>query len=123
MNVLIVEPDHLLGSVYKSAIQKAGYCAALAKDAQQAVKLADKTAPDVVVLELQLPGHSGVEFLYEFRSYPEWQSIPVVLHSFVSEQEITALPHLNIADHLYKPAANLRRLVEAVEAAVSAKAV
>ena len=31
--------------------------------------------PAIVMLELQLVEHSGIEFLYEFRSYPEWQRV------------------------------------------------
>lgn len=114
MNILLVEPNHTLGGIYRQALAKAGHEVSVAKSAQAAVYLADKSCPDVVVLEMQLPGHSGVEFLYEFRSYPEWQDIPVVLHTFVAEQDLAALSGLNVAAYLYKPAAKLKQLVRTV---------
>ena len=80
--------------------------------------------PDVVVLELQLPGHNGVEFLYEFRSYPEWLHVPVVLHTFVPPAELTRAvtleAELGVRKMLYKPAATLTALCAAVWAAAPA---
>lgn len=125
-NVLLIEPDQPLAKIYKAALAKAGHKVLPAGGAQKAIEAADKTRPDVVVLELQLPGHSGVEFLYEFRSYPEWKDIPAVLHTLVPHHRIRTsqniLHHLGIAAYLYKPSANLESLIRAVDAAVLIKA-
>jgi len=58
--------------------------------AQAAVHAADERQPDVVVIELQLPAHNGVEFLHEFRSYPEWQWIPVVVNTVLHPARVQA---------------------------------
>lgn len=120
MKVLLIEPSNLLGDVYKKALEQAGHEVVWSKSAQEAILNADSTSPDVVVLELQLPGHSGVEFLYEFRSYTEWQDIPVVLHTLVPQQNEKALSQLNIVKYLYKPATTLRQLIRAVDEVVLA---
>src|ERR1700741_3726207 len=83
MNVLLIEPDKKLGGVYKAALEQAGHAVEMVAHAQDAVHTADEQKPDVVVLELQLAKHNGIEFLYEFRSYSEWQNIPVVLLTMV----------------------------------------
>lgn len=114
MNILLIEPNNLLADVYKKSLERAGHAVAVGRDAQNAVLVADGNTPDIVVLELQLPGHSGVEFLYEFRSYPEWQDIPVILHTMVPEQEFSLPAQLNVAGHLYKPVTSLKQLVRAV---------
>jgi DNA-binding response OmpR family regulator len=114
MKILLVEPNKPLGNVYKKALTKAGHDVTLSRDAQAAVYEADQSTPDMVVLELQLPGHGGVEFLYEFRSYPEWRNIPIVLHTFVAEADIILPSQLNVALHLYKPSTSLKQLVRAV---------
>src|SRR5438132_74554 len=88
MHILLIEPDRPQARTLASALQQAGHTVAHAVSAQGAVHLADEQSPDVVVLELQLPQHNGVEFLYEFRSYPEWLHVPVVLHTFVPEREL-----------------------------------
>jgi CheY-like chemotaxis protein len=84
----------------------AGYTVASVSGAENAIHAADIHAPDLVVLELQLVGHSGVEFLYEFRSYPEWQEVPVIVHTSLGYNELkqydAALSQLAVAVCLHK---------------------
>lgn len=119
--VLLIEPDQILANIYSKALVEAGYMVVHSRGAQSAVHDADDTKPDLVVLELQLPGHSGVEFLYEFRSYEEWQEVPVLLHTFVPEQAVTLPEQLRVAKHLYKPDTSLGQLVAAADMLMSAK--
>lgn len=128
MHILLVEPDTLQARTLTAALERDGHSVVHALSAQSAVHGADEQAPDVVVLELQLPQHNGVEFLYEFRSYPEWLHIPVVLHTFVPARELahaaTLHAELGVVRTLYKPATNLAQLCAAVRmAAVSVAAV
>ncbi len=89
MHILLIEPDRLLAATYQTALENAGHSIAHAQSAQQAVYLADEKAPDVIVLEPQLPRHNGIEFLYELKSYTEWQHVPVIV--------LTVLPPDTIA--------------------------
>jgi DNA-binding response OmpR family regulator len=124
MRVLLIEPDQVLGRVYTAALEQAGHEVALARSAQGAVHAADSSCPDIVVLELQLPRHNGIEFLYEFRSYSEWLHLPVVIHSQVAPHEYeksTILQReLGVVRCLHKPATSLEQLVAAVAAYVPA---
>lgn len=117
--VLLIEPDNILAKTYARALESAGYKVEVVSNAQAAVNSADKLQPDVVALELQLVGHSGIEFLYEFRSYTEWQKIPVLLLTSVPPQEFEdnwkLLNHeLGVEAYLYKPSTNLDKLVSAI---------
>jgi len=122
MNVLLIEPDYMLGTIYKEALEHAGHTVTWRQNAQSAVHATDTSTPDVIVLELQLPRHSGVEFLYEFRSYPEWQEIPIILHTLVPEQALQdrqkQFEPLGVTQYLYKPMTSLQQLVRAVNEAV-----
>ena len=122
MHVLLIEPDKLQARACAAALERDGHTVAHAVSAQSAVHLADAQTPDVVVLELQLARHNGVEFLYEFRSYSEWMSIPVVVHTFVPphelEQAVTLAAELGVIRALYKPQTSLGSLCAAVRAAV-----
>lgn len=124
MHILLIEPDSLQARIYGRALTRTGYTVAHARSAQHAVSLADEHTPDVVVLELQLPGHNGVEFLYEFRSYTEWMSIPMIIHTFVplhDLREVTTLQNqLGVKRVLYKPTTTLNALCIAVSAIVPA---
>lgn len=117
--VLLIEPDRLLAESYVEALRSAGHEVNAAPGAQAGILAADAIKPDIVVMELQLVEHSGIEFLYEFRSYPEWQDIPVLIHSGVPRAEFQdswKLLHeeLGARDYLYKPRTSLRQLTASV---------
>lgn len=118
--ILLVEPDRLLAECYVQALQAAGHDVMAASSAQAAILAADQAAPELVILELQLVEHSGVEFLYEFRSYPEWQAIPIIIQSQVPPAEFNdnrqlLRGELGVRLYLYKPQTSLRALLEAVD--------
>jgi CheY-like chemotaxis protein len=104
--------------VYVRALQQAGHEVRHAISAQVAVQLSDELMPDAVVLELQMPRHNGVEFLYEFRSYGEWLHIPVLVHSFVPLSQLAEMTsiqkELGVQRVLYKPTTSLRQLCAAL---------
>ena len=119
-HILLVEPDRVLAETYRSTLESAGHDVVPCASAQAAIFAADQRKPDIVILELQLIEHSGIEFLYELRSYQEWQDIPVLIHSQVPAGEFAAnwqlMRHrLSIAEYLYKPVTNLRTLLRRVE--------
>ena len=118
-NVLLIEPDHHLARIYTAALSDVGHKVQHVLHAQEAVHTADKNRPDVVLLEVQLAGHNGIEFLYEFRSYPEWQGIPVMLLTMVPPASLQlnskVMKQLGIADCLYKPETNLKKLLKAID--------
>jgi DNA-binding response OmpR family regulator len=118
-NVLLIEPDRLLAETYRQVLEAAGHDVTVASGAQAAVMEADAAKPDLVILELQLIGHSGIEFLYEFRSYLDWQAIPVIIQSQVPPGEFVGSwqllsQELGVKVYLYKPQTTLRQLLAQV---------
>ena len=117
--ILLIEPDRLLAETYYQSLITAGYDVSVCPSAQSAVLAADKITPELVILELQLVEHSGIEFLYEFRSYPEWQDIPVIIHTQVPAAEFHGNSQLlsrelGVTTYLYKPHTTLRQLLKSV---------
>lgn len=121
MDVLLIEPDSVEASCYIAALEMAGNHVRHVTTAQAAIQVADERVPEVVVLELQLPRHNGVEFLYEFRSYSEWLYVPVLVYSYVPPSElassVTLRNELGVYEVLHKPGSNLAQLVASVQAA------
>lgn len=120
MNVLFIEPDKILAKEYKRAFEKAGISAVFCNDAQSAITAIDKKQPKVVVLEIQLAGHSGIEFLHEFRSYEDWSGIPVIINSCIPSyallQDASTQNIFGISRYFYKPQATTTQLIGAVKA-------
>lgn len=121
MHVILLEPDRLLAETYCQALIHAGHTVTPCASAQGAVMAADQQTPDLVIMELQLIEHSGIEFLYEFRSYSEWQTIPVIIQSQVPPSEFNAnwqalKQQLGIETYLYKPHTSLQKMLKAASA-------
>lgn len=113
--ILLIEPDKLFAQTYKKALEASDYTVFLVTNAQEAISCADAHKPDLVVLEVELAKHNGIEFLYEFRSYPEWQSIPVIINTNISRGKFAAssneLQLLGVSELLYKPKSSLAKLI------------
>lgn len=116
--ILILEPNRLLAQQYMRYLTREGHEVTWCEDAQEGVATADSLRPDIVIVELLLAGHSGVEFLYEFRSYADWLHVPVIILSGISQTNAgiadATLAELNIGAYMYKPDTELVRLNQIV---------
>jgi DNA-binding response OmpR family regulator len=115
-HILLLEPNTLLAKTYTQALKHAGHSVAHVTGAQAAVDAADKKIPDLVISELNLSQHSGIEFLHEFRSYAEWLNVPVILNTVLTAAQIAPVVEalrrdLGIREILYKPRTSLQDLV------------
>lgn len=114
VQIILIEPDYLLASIYKEHLEKFNYAVRVCGGGQIAFNEIDKLKPDLIILELQLTGHNGYEFLHELRSYTDLQEIPVLIHSVLPEEAVDINPimklELGITGYLYKPDTSLGRL-------------
>jgi PAS domain S-box-containing protein len=93
-NILLAEDHSLLRPMLKGAIAMVGHHVAALEDAKQVRELGLKTMPDLMVMDIDLPGGSGNELVAEIRAH--WKrAIPVVYitgnSSFEIEQSDTSL--------------------------------
>lgn len=118
MKILLLEPDRQIANDTKTSLMLAGYSVITHTDLQAAILSVDKFRPDLVILDLLLGGRSAIEFLYELRSYPEWQDIKVILTGRYPLEEIetylASLNQLNIAAYLPKLTASLDNFHEII---------
>lgn len=119
MNVLLIEPDQILAREYKDFLISSNVNVKICGNAQLAIVEIDENQPDLVILEVLLAGHSGIEFLHEFRSYEDWSSIPVIIHSCVPEYSFGVdqkiWDKLGVVKYFYKPQTSLSQLLNAVK--------
>lgn len=118
-NILMLEPDKVLGNTYQKALEHEGHGVRRTVSAQDAVFQVDELLPDLILVEIQLVAHSGIEFLYELRSYADWQRIPVLIHSCIPPLEFEESMELfktmlHVRAYLYKPHTTLQTLLRAV---------
>ena len=76
--VLIVEDNEKNMKLFRDVLQASGYGTIEATSGEQAVELAGAHAPALVLMDVQLPGMSGVEALAQLRAAERTASIPVL---------------------------------------------
>jgi len=115
--VLLVEDEEQLRRVMKDLLQREGYRVAEARDGVQALDEVDRFAPDVIILDLNLPGLDGYGVLSQLRSRPATREIPVmVLTAKGDEDNEVRVFELGADDFVTKPfrARALTARIEAV---------
>lgn len=109
--VLIVEDDDDLRGIIGSAVADAGYAAVEAADGAAALQACEERDPDVVLLDLNMPGLGGQAFAEAYRR-GRGQAKIIVMSGTASGGEISA--RLRAAAFLSKPF-DLEKLVGAVD--------
>ena len=96
--ILIIDDDEHIGNLEQELLEREGYAVLRAYSGTEALLLLKRTRPDLVLLDLMLPGLSGEALL------PELDGIPVIVVSAkAGVEDKTALLLGGAADYLTKP--------------------
>ena len=102
--VLLVDDEDSLRKVMKDLLERDGYLVTEARDGVQALDQVDRIGPDIIVLDLNLPGLDGYGVLSHLRSRPATAGIPViVLTAKGDEDNEVRVFELGADDFLTKP--------------------
>lgn len=77
--VLVIEDEKEIRDLVKYNLERAGFRVAAVADGEEGLRQLFAARPDVVVLDLMLPGRSGLDVLREVRSEASTREIPVLL--------------------------------------------
>ncbi|MCB9823127.1 response regulator [Candidatus Nomurabacteria bacterium] len=120
ISILLVEDDAWLRELYGQALERLkDVSMEYAESAGAALKILDSRSVDLIILDIFLDTHSGVELLHELASYNDTRLTPVVILSAVSESDF-GMDHkrwgqYGVVKYLYKPSTKPQDLVNAVE--------
>src|SRR5881398_1035931 len=104
VKVLLVDDEDSLRKVMRDLLERDGYSVSEARDGVQALDQIDRIGPDIIVLDLNLPGLDGYGVLSHLRSRPATASIPViVLTAKGDEDNEVRVFELGADDFLTKP--------------------
>lgn len=99
--VLVVDDDKSSREISRRILSKRGYSVICADDGESGIKLACEQHPDIIVLDILMPGMDGWQVLERLREIPETADIPIILQSMLSERELGL--SLGANDYLTKP--------------------
>lgn len=83
--LLLVEDDPLLINMYQSKFSSEGFQVFTATDGEAGLTLAKSEKPDIIILDIMMPKLDGIEVLRRLRQDPNFQNIPVLMLSNLSE--------------------------------------
>jgi CheY-like chemotaxis protein len=91
--VLVVDDHHETVDLLAETLERRGFLALRAYEGEAAIRLANEALPDVIVLDLIMPGMSGFEVLKRLHAQPATRDIPVLIFTFkdLTEAEQSAL--------------------------------
>lgn len=101
--ILIIEDDKFLRQLISQKLSKEGYEIIEAVDGEEGAEKVKETKPDLVLLDLILPGIDGFEVLSQIKRDEALNSIPVIILSNLGQREdIERGVNLGAADYLIK---------------------
>lgn len=86
MKVLIADDDPVITQVVRAGLRAKGWEVDAASDAMQAVMFAMRSAPDAVILDIQMPGGTGITALERLKGSAKTRFIPVVVLSGTTDE-------------------------------------
>ena len=119
--VLIVEDNDKNMKLARDVLQAKGYQTLEAITGEEGVKLARERKPDLVLMDIQLPGINGIEAFRQIRADANTRRIPVVaLTASVTPTDRTAIAAAGFDAFLSKPI-NLKEFLDTVKRMVEKK--
>ncbi len=116
--ILIVEDDENIQQLVGYNLAKAGFHVLYAENGEQALAIVKREQPDLLVLDLMLPGLNGFEVCRILRKEPQTRSLPIIMLTAKSEEnDVSAGLDLGADDYITKPFSP-RILVSRIKAAL-----
>jgi two-component system response regulator HydG len=106
-SILIVEDDEYNGPFTQQLLISAGFDAQLATSAEEGLEILERqaeTPPDMLILDVNLPGMSGLDLAEQLKAHPEFQYLPIMIFT-VNDDLNSKIQGLNRGgdDYLIKP--------------------
>ena len=119
--ILIVEDNEKNMKLARDVLQVKGYATLEAVTGEDGVRLAVERVPDLVLMDIQLPGMNGIEALRVLRANPITAKIPVIaVTASVMQQDRKQITEAGFDAYVGKPI-NLKEFLDAVRQALADK--
>lgn len=101
--ILIVEDDVALANLYKTELETGGHTVIHVSEGVQAIDSIKQNNPDLVLLDIMLPGKNGLEILQDMRADDALKETKVImLTNFGNEENVSTALELGALDYVMK---------------------
>ena len=116
--ILIVEDNEKNLKLVRDVLQVKGFSTIEAGSAEDGIKLAAERKPDLILMDIQLPGMNGIDALKALRADQATASIPIVaVTASVMQQDRTLIMAAGFDGYIGKPI-NIKEFLDAVRTAL-----
>jgi two-component system, cell cycle response regulator DivK len=120
--ILIVEDNERNLKLVRDVLQVKGFKTIEAGTAELGIELAASSKPDLILMDIQLPGMNGIDALKVLRANPATAAIPVVaVTASVMQQDRTLITEAGFDGYIGKPI-NIKEFLQSVNHALAGKA-
>ncbi|MDE2001472.1 MAG: response regulator [Patescibacteria group bacterium] len=114
--VLLVEDDPFLSSLLGNRLKKEGFDLSVTHSGNEAVKTLKEVKPELMLLDLILPGKSGFEVMEEMNTDPQAPKTPVIIISNLGQEaDVARGKELGAVDYVVKARMTIDDMVDKVK--------
>ncbi len=101
---MVVDDELEIVDIVQVVLQHAGYQVIGVASGESALRIMEQTRPDLILLDIMMPGLSGWDVLDRLQTRPDWQTIPVMmLTALAQDAEIRRGLAAGAVEYLVKP--------------------
>ena len=120
--ILIAEDDRFLANAYKVKLAKSGFETQIASDGDEVMAMLSSFIPDIIVLDLVMPGKDGFSVLTDLKKDPKLSKIPVIVASNLGQKEDADRARaLGADDYIIKTDMSLGGIIEKINKVIGTK--
>jgi CheY-like chemotaxis protein len=102
--ILVIDDDIISQNVLRSTLSQAGYSVVVASSGEEGIQKASEQPPDLIILDIMMPGMDGGDVAGFLQMNPETQKVPIIfLSSLISEDQKRADSKKDRTVYLSKP--------------------
>jgi len=103
--IMVVDDEESLQELVKAVLEQEGYDVVTAGDGKECLKKLENVKPDLILLDMMMPGMSGREVCERMRKNPVTKGLKVAFLTVAkfSETGKDVLKKMNVADYITKP--------------------
>ena len=117
--ILCIDDDRLLLALFTDVLEVHGFEPLTARDGATGIEAAKKQQPDLILLDVMMPGMSGFDVCRTLRSFPAFQKTPIVMFTALADPRVEPQALAAGATRALQKPSNPEMLIEVLRATLT----